>query len=94
MPSDPRPQTPPLMSPATASELLHGGHVLTASRTDMLRTMLPHTMECLKARQASLIGDDLIDDYVALDWLEWAGGGLRLTEVGRNVCNGMTRRSG
>ena len=78
----------------SAAALLHGGHVMTASRTDMLRAMLPHTMDCLKARQANLIGDDLIEDYVALDWLEWAGGGLGLTEVGRNVCNGMTRRSG
>ena len=61
---------------------------------EVLRTMLPHTIECLKSRQANLIGDDLIEDYVALDWLEWAGGGLRLTEVGRNLFSAMNRRSG
>jgi hypothetical protein len=87
---------PPSAEPAAAASaaFLRPGHVLSATRTDMLRTMLPHTIECLKARQAHLIGDDLIDDYVALDWLEWAGGGLRLTEIGRNVSNGLLRRSG
>ena len=68
------------------------GRTLPPSRSDMLRAMLPHTLECLKARQANLIGDDLITDYVALDWLEWAGGGLRLTETGRNLCNLVSRR--
>lgn len=90
----PNPQPSPLEPVAASAAFLKPGQVLSASRTDMLRTMLPHTIECLKARQAHLIGDDLIDDYVAVDWLEWAGGGLRLTEVGRNVCNGLMRRSG
>lgn len=67
---------------------------MSAARTEMLRNLLPHAMACLKARQANLIAEDVIDDYVALDWLEWAGGGLRLTEVGRNVCNAMARRQG
>lgn len=53
----------------------------------MLRAMLPHTRECLQLRQASMIGDELIADYVALDWLEWWGGGLRLTITGRNMCS-------
>lgn len=87
----PNPLPSPVEPPAA---FLRPGQMLSAARTDQLRTMLPHTMECLKARQAHLIGDDLIEDYVMLDWLEWAGGGLRLTEVGRNVSNGLARRSG
>jgi archaellum component FlaD/FlaE len=69
------------------------GRKLATSRAEMLRAMLPHTLECLKTRRANLIGDDLIADYVALDWLEWAGGGLRLTETGRNLCNMVNRRT-
>ena len=68
------------------------GRKLPNSRAEMLRSMLPHTLECLKLRRANLIGDDLIADYVALDWLEWAGGGLRLTETGRNICSMAARR--
>jgi len=33
----------------------------------------------------------VIADYVALDWLEWQGGGLRLTVTGRNVCNQVVK---
>lgn len=85
------PSTP---SPSLDYAATRPGQAMPASRAEMLRTMLPHTMECLKARQANLIGDDLIEDYVTLDWLEWAGGGLRLTEIGRNLCSAMTRRPG
>ena len=42
-------------------------------------------MERLKQRQADLIDSDDIDAYVALNWLEWQGGGLRLTITGRNI---------
>jgi hypothetical protein len=82
-------------SAAPAADVLayRPGVRLTSSRSEMLRSMLPHTLECLKARQAHLIGDDLIEDYVSLDWLEWAGGGLRLTETGRNLCNMVNRRT-
>lgn len=85
---------PSPLSPSDEYAVSRPGHALSASRADLLRTMLPHTIECLKSRQANLIGDDLIEDYVALDWLEWAGGGLRLTEVGRNLFSAMNRRSG
>lgn len=82
------PQMPQVDPPA-----YRPGGKLPSSRAEMLRAMLPHTLECLKARQAHLIGDDIIDDYVSLDWLEWAGGGLRLTETGRNLCNMVNRRT-
>lgn len=87
----PSPQTS-VADPAADFPAHRPGGRLSSSRADMLRSMLPHTLECLKARQAYLIGDDLIEDYVTLDWLEWAGGGLRLTETGRNLCNMVNRR--
>ncbi|MET3488269.1 hypothetical protein [Variovorax atrisoli] len=43
-------------------------------------------MELLQNRQADRIDDADIDAYVSLNWLEWHGGGLRLTITGRNVC--------
>ncbi len=56
-----------------------------------LRAQLPRTAECLAARHAHLIDEDLIDAYVDLDWLEWQGGGLRLTVTGRNLCDQVIR---
>ena len=40
--------------------------------------------------EAADIADAHIDDYVALNWLEWNGGGLRLTTTGENVCKQLT----
>lgn len=57
----------------------------TMSR-DRLRLALPATAEQLKLRQADQIDADDIEAYVALNWLEWQGGGLRLTITGKNVC--------
>lgn len=56
------------------------------ARRDALRDALPVTVELLRRRRASDIAERDIDDYVALNWLEWNGGGLRLTAVGENVC--------
>ncbi|HSU21389.1 hypothetical protein NF681_03740 [Comamonadaceae bacterium OTU4NAUVB1] len=58
---------------------------MAALARERLRQGLPLTMERLKQRQADLIDSDDIDAYVALNWLEWHGGGLRLTITGRNV---------
>ncbi|HUD34919.1 MAG TPA: hypothetical protein VMR43_18255 [Variovorax sp.] len=58
---------------------------MAALNRERLRQALPLTMERLKQRQADLIDSDDIDAYVALNWLEWHGGGLRLTITGRNV---------
>jgi hypothetical protein len=55
-------------------------------RRDALRAALPSTVSLLKRRQAADIAQSDIDDYVALDWLEWHGGGLRLTVTGDNIC--------
>ncbi|MFM9927365.1 hypothetical protein VLK31_30605 [Variovorax sp. H27-G14] len=57
-----------------------------AQRRERLRRALPATVELLQSRQADRIDDADIDAYVGLNWLEWHGGGLRLTITGRNVC--------
>lgn len=57
-----------------------------AERRERLRRALPATVELLQSRQADRIDDNDIDAYVSLNWLEWHGGGLRLTITGRNVC--------
>jgi hypothetical protein len=41
----------------------------------------------LHRRRADLIPEDVIGDYVALHWLEWNGGALRLTITGQNICD-------
>ncbi len=62
-------------------------------RRELLRQALPETADLLKRRRASEIAEDYIDDYVALNWLEWNGGGLRLTATGDNVCRQLVVRS-
>lgn len=57
-----------------------------AERRERLRRALPATVELLQGRQADRIDDSDIEAYVSLNWLEWHGGGLRLTITGRNVC--------
>jgi hypothetical protein len=57
-----------------------------AARKDALRDALPQTWSLLKAHRASDIASQDIDDYVALNWMEWNGGSLQLTVTGSNVC--------
>jgi hypothetical protein len=52
-----------------------------------LRNELLVTMESLDQRRADLVNPQLIDGYVTLNWLEWNGGTLRLTETGKNMRN-------
>ena len=58
-------------------------------RRDRLRLALPTTVAMLRERHADQIDVDDIEAYVALNWLEWQGGGLRLTITGKNVCAQM-----
>jgi len=60
----------------------------------MLRDSLLPTVELLGQRHASEVRDGLIADYLALDWLEWNGGTLRLTVIGSNVCEQLLRAGG
>lgn len=57
-----------------------------ALRRQALRDALLSTVDLLKRRRAAEIDADYIDGYVAMNWLEWNGGGLRLTTTGDNVC--------
>ena len=60
-----------------------------AALRERLRQGLPLTVERLNHRKADQIDDSDIDAYVGLNWLEWQGGGLRLTITGKNVCAQM-----
>ena len=51
-----------------------------------MRAELPLVAELLQKRRANEIDDLVIDDLVALVWLEWAGGSLQLTTTGKNIC--------
>ena len=64
-----------------------------AARRDALRVALPATAELLRRRRVSDIAERDIDDYVALNWLEWNGGGLRLTDIGENVCKQLAAQN-
>jgi len=61
-----------------------------AAARERLRQALPATVGHLQHHQADQIDDNDIDAYVRLNWLEWHGGGLRLTITGRNVCAQLT----
>ncbi|MDR7335801.1 hypothetical protein [Roseateles asaccharophilus] len=52
----------------------------------MLRDELLATVSLLKQRRAAEIAEGFVDDYIALHWMEWHGGSLRLTTTGENVC--------
>jgi hypothetical protein len=78
--------------PATGSSIAasHAHRPPTSSKRDDLRTALPATKDLLHRRRADLIGDGIIADYVALHWLEWNGGALRLTVTGSNIWDQIT----
>ena len=61
-------------------------------RREALRDALLSAVELLRKRRARDIPEGYIDDYVALNWLEWNGGGLRLTTTGDNVCQQLIRQ--
>jgi hypothetical protein len=60
------------------------------TRREALRAELLATVDLLKRRRAADIDASDIEDYVALHWLEWHGGSLRLTTTGENLCKHMT----
>lgn len=57
-----------------------------AARRDVLRDELLATVSLLKQRRAAEIAEGFVEDYVAMHWMEWHGGSLRLTTTGENVC--------
>lgn len=54
-------------------------------RREDLRSALLATVDLLRHRRAGEIAAGYIEGYVALNWLEWNGGTLRLTVTGENV---------
>lgn len=52
---------------------------------EWLRESLMTSVDALRRRCASEIPEPLIDRLVELDWLQWHGGGLRLTITGENI---------
>jgi hypothetical protein len=63
------------------------------SRNEQLRLELPATVDLLHKLRADLIPEQAIEAYVALHWLEWNGGSLRLTATGENVCAQIRARA-
>ena len=59
-----------------------------------LRDALLATVDLLYRRRAGDIQEGYIDDYVALKWLEWHGGGLRLTASGNTVWRQLSAQLG
>ena len=57
-----------------------------AARRDVLRDALLATVCLLRQRRAAEIAEGYVDDYIAMHWMEWHGGSLRLTTTGENVC--------
>ena len=54
-------------------------------RLERLRLALPAAAELLRTRQAGLIAAREIEEFIALNWLEWHGGSLKLTVTGSNI---------
>ena len=64
-------------------------HTAYVTRREHLRRELLSTVDSLHRRRADLVPEGFVEDYVALHWLEWNGGALRLTVVGQCVCEQM-----
>lgn len=62
------------------------------SRGEQLRLELLNTVDSMQRQRADLVSEGFIEDYVALHWLEWKGGALRLTVTGTNMCERMRAR--
>jgi glutamine synthetase len=62
------------------------------SRREQLRRELLTSVESLARRRADLISEGFIEDYVALHWLEWHAGALRLTPTGTSMCEHLRTR--
>jgi len=56
----------------------------------ILKEALLASVASLHRRNAAQIPEGFIDGYVALDWMEWHGGDLRLTTTGENICRQLT----
>lgn len=60
-----------------------------ASAEQALRQRLMVVVQHMRQRRMDLIDEASLAPLLALDWIEWHGGALRLTITGRNVCDQM-----
>ncbi len=60
-------------------------------RRELLRHALPATVRLIQANQADQALSGVIDDYLALQWLERGDQGLCLTDTGRAICQQAQR---
>lgn len=74
-------------NPATSSAPVLAALTAREQRREHLRDELLLTVESLQRRRADLVDEGLIAEYVALSWLEWSGGSLKLTQTGSNICS-------
>jgi hypothetical protein len=77
---------------STPPSHLHPSVHQGASRHEVLRDALLSPVDLLQRRRADLVDETYIDNYVALGWLEWHGGKLRLSALGSQVCAEMQDR--
>ncbi len=56
-----------------------------AKLNSALHDSLLATVDALSRRRAGDIPKKTIDQFVAIRWLEWNGGSLRLTQAGESV---------
>ena len=64
---------------------------LPLTRLEVLREAFQDSVHMLYRRRACDIPNGFIEDYVALNWLEWNGGALRVTPTGQNVCSQLLK---
>jgi hypothetical protein len=57
----------------------------THPSVDALTERLLATVDLIQRRRCAEIAEGYIDGYVALNWMEWNGGSLRLTITGDNI---------
>lgn len=81
----------PTRNPSTIAATATASSVIIARahelKREQLRDDLLATVDSLRRRRADLVAESLIAEYVALHWLEWSGGSLRLTQTGTNICD-------
>lgn len=58
---------------------------IAAKITPSLQEALLTTVDALMRRRACDVPEQTIDQFVALGWLQWKGGSLRLTEAGETM---------
>lgn len=54
--------------------------------TEALRHALVAAVDALQRRRADQVSEELVAAFIALYWMEWNGGSLRVTQTGKNVC--------